>query len=147
VVEAARDATDGIGFDDVFETAGGSPSVGLAGTDTLDLAARCARRGGRIVVVSVLPRHATAPLGLLRERALSLLHPRSGAGGYSPTRSVFEHALALVARGDVDVESLITHRLSGVDELPKALEITRDKPAYGAVNPAQVSLGGAAWPS
>jgi L-iditol 2-dehydrogenase len=60
---------------------------------------------------------------------------------------VFEHALGLVARGDVDVESLITHQLSGLDELPRALEITRDKGTYGAVNPAQVALNEElAWP-
>jgi threonine dehydrogenase-like Zn-dependent dehydrogenase len=148
VERAIRDVTDGVGADVVFETAGGSPGVGLAGTDTLDLAARCARRGGRIVAVSVLERHAMAPLGLLRERAISLLHPRSGAGGYSPAASVFEYALSLVARGDVDVESLVTHRLSGVDRIPEALAITRDKGVHGAINPAQVScVGAAAWPS
>jgi L-iditol 2-dehydrogenase len=88
-----------------------------------------------------------APLGLLRERGVALLHPRSGAGGYSPGGTVFEYALSLVARGDVDVESLVTHRLTGIDELPKALEITRDKGTYGAVNPAQVRAGQElAWP-
>ncbi len=147
VVEAVRAATGGVGADVVFETAGGSSTAGLAGTSTLDLAARCVRRGGRIVVVSVLEREAMAPLGLLRERGVGLLHPRSGAGGYSPGATVFEHALGLVARGDVDVESLITHQLSGLDELPRALEITRDKGTYGAVNPAQVALNEElAWP-
>jgi threonine dehydrogenase-like Zn-dependent dehydrogenase len=147
VAAAIREATDGVGADVVFETAGGSPGVGLAGVDTLDLAARCARRGGRIVVVSVLPRQAMAPLGLLRERGISLLHPRSGAGGYSPAAGVFEYALGLVARGDVDVESLVTHQLSGVDEIPKAVEMTRDKTAHGAINPAQVTgRGEPAWP-
>lgn len=133
-------ATEGVGADVVVETAGGSPGVGLAGTDTLELAARCVRRGGRVVVVSVLPQRAPAPLGLLRERGVALLHPRSGAGGYSPTSDVFEYALRLVARGDIDVEALITHELRGIGELPAALEITRAKAAHGAVNPAQVDL-------
>jgi threonine dehydrogenase-like Zn-dependent dehydrogenase len=137
---AALDATDGIGADVVVETAGGPPEAGLAGTATLDLAARCVRRGGRIVVVSVLPQRFDAPLGLLRERAVALLHPRSGAGGYSPGASVFEYALRLIARGDVDVESLVTHRLQGIDALPKAVGITADKAAHGAINPVQVSL-------
>jgi threonine dehydrogenase-like Zn-dependent dehydrogenase len=140
VLAAVREATAGVGIDVVIETAGGSPDVGLAGTDTLDLAARCVRRGGRIVMVSVLPDRVPAPLGLLRERGVSLLHPRSGAGGYSPSGGVFEHALRLVARGDVDVESLVTHRLSGIEEVPKAVAITRDKAAHGAINPAQVNL-------
>ncbi|MEV0130566.1 zinc-binding dehydrogenase [Dactylosporangium sp. NPDC050688] len=141
VLAAVLAATGGIGADVVFETAGGTPSAGLAGTSTLDLAARCVRRGGRIVMVAVLPRQATAPLGLLRERAVALLHPRSGAGGYSPGAGAFEHALRLVRRGDVDVDRLVTHRLDGVDALPKALDITRDKAAYGAAGPAQVTIG------
>jgi L-iditol 2-dehydrogenase len=150
VEEAIRAATDGIGADVVIETAGGSTDVGLAGTATLDLAARCVRRGGRIVMVSVLANRAPAPLGLLREKAVSLLHPSSGAGGYSPASDVFEYCLSLVARGDVDVESLITHQLTGIGALPEALRITRDKGAHGAINPAQVDLtdrGGPAWPS
>ncbi|WP_327001188.1 alcohol dehydrogenase catalytic domain-containing protein [Dactylosporangium sp. NBC_01737] len=143
VLAAVLDATDGIGADVVFETAGGMPSAGLAGTSTLDLAARCVRRGGRIVMVAVLPRHASAPLGLLRERSVALLHPRSGAGGYSPSAGAFEQALRLVRRGDVDVDCLVTHRLDGIDALPKALDITRDKAAHGAAGPAQVTVG--AW--
>ena len=88
-----------------------------------------------------------APLGLLRGKSLALLHPASGAGGYSPSASVFEHSLQLVARGDVDVTSLVTHRLTGIDEIPKAVDITRHKRTYGAVNPAQVTVpGGAPWP-
>ncbi|GAA1501054.1 zinc-dependent dehydrogenase [Dactylosporangium maewongense] len=138
---AVLEATGGIGADVVFETAGGMPSAGLAGTSTLELAAQCVRRGGRIVMVAVLPRHASAPLGLLRERAVALLHPRSGAGGYSPGGSAFEQALRLVRRGYVDLDCLVTHRLDGVDALPKALEITRDKAAHAAAGPAQVSIG------
>lgn len=147
VLAAVREATDGIGVDVVVETAGGAPEVGLAGAETLELAARCVRRGGRIVVVSVLPDRAPAPLGLLRERSVALLHPRSGAGGYSPGGGVFAHALRLVARGDVDVESLVTHRLSGIAEVPRAVEITRNKSAYAAINPAQVALTGEEGPA
>jgi L-iditol 2-dehydrogenase len=71
---------------------------------------------------------------------VALLHPRSGAGGYSPGATVFEYALRLVARGDVDVESLVTHRLHGIDAIPHAVDITADKTAHGAINPVQVSL-------
>jgi threonine dehydrogenase-like Zn-dependent dehydrogenase len=140
VAAAVRAATDGIGADVVIETAGGPPEAGLAGVATLDLAARCVRRGGRIVMVSVLAQRFEAPIGLLRERSVALLHPRSGAGGYSPGATVFEYALRLVARGDVDVESLVTHRRQGIDALPEAVGITADKAAHGAINPVQVSL-------
>jgi threonine dehydrogenase-like Zn-dependent dehydrogenase len=147
VLDAAGDvraavlaATQGIGADVVFETAGGSPSAGLAGTSTLDLAARCVRRGGRIVMVSVQPERVLAPLGVLRERSVALLHPRSGAGGYGPGSTVFEYALRLVQRGDADVSCLVSHRLDGIAALPQALAITRDKQAFGALGPAQVTL-------
>lgn len=144
VLTAILAATGGVGADVVVETAGGSPGHGLSGVDTLELAARCARRGGRVVGVSVLPDGAPAPLGLLRERAVSLLHPRSGAGGYSPSGTVFTQALRLVARSDVDVESLVTHQLTGIEAIPEAVRMTRDKTRYGAINPAQVRLG-AGW--
>ncbi|MFI5914221.1 zinc-binding dehydrogenase [Dactylosporangium sp. NPDC051541] len=129
IVARVMDATDGIGADVVFECAG-----------EFEQAARCARRGGTIVMVSVLPDHAPSPLALLRERSVSLLHPRSGAGGYAPGSSVFEHALRLVQRGDVDVQGLISHRLNGVESLPEALDITRYKSRFGALGPAQVDL-------
>ena len=145
-VEASvLDATDGVGVDVVVETAGGPPSAGLAGSATLDLAARCVRRAGRIVMVSVLPGRVDTPLGLLRERSVALLHPRSGAGGFSPGSGVFDYALRLVARGDVDVESLVTHRLSGIGSIPRAVDITTDKAAHGAINPAQVTVS-EDWP-
>ncbi|MER7277100.1 zinc-binding dehydrogenase [Dactylosporangium sp. NPDC000244] len=129
VVARVLEATEGIGADVVFECAG-----------EFEQAARCVRRGGTIVMVSVLPSHAPAPLALLRERSVSVLHPRSGAGGYAPGSSVFEHALRLVHRGDVDVQGLISHRLHGVEALPEALEITRYKSKHAALGPAQVDL-------
>lgn len=150
VAQAVLDATEGIGVDVVIEAAGGPESAGLAGTAALDLAARCVRRGGRIVMVSVLPSRVEAPLGLLRERSVALLHPRSGAGSYSPTASVFEYALRLVARGDVDVETLVTHRLEGIDAIPQAVHLTRTKADVGAINPVQVDLTDsmtAPWPT
>ena len=137
--DAVLDATGGVGAGVVFETAGGPPSVGLAGASTLDLAARCVRRGGRIVVVSVLA-DDVAPLGLLRQKAVALLHPTSGAGGYSPTATAVEYGLDLVRRGDVDVECLVSHHLKGLAALPEALEITRNKAAHGSLGPAQVEV-------
>jgi hypothetical protein len=90
--------------------------------------------------VSVVPADTPAPLTRLRERSVALLHPRSGAGGYSPGAGAFDHALRLVGRGDVDVSCLISHRLTGIDALPEALAITGDKGRHGALGPAQVDL-------
>jgi threonine dehydrogenase-like Zn-dependent dehydrogenase len=140
VAAICRDLTGGVGFDTVVETAGGSESAGLAGTATVDVAVDAARRGGRIAMVSVLPARAELPAGRMREKGLRLFHPRSGAGFYAATTSVFEHSLGLVSRGRVDLEKLVTHRLDGLESLSEALAITRDKSRYGAINPAQVSL-------
>ncbi len=96
-------------------------------------------------MVAVHDAQITAPVGLLREKSVTLLHPLSGAGGYSPTATVFEYSMQLVARGDIDLASLVTHRLTGIDKLPEAIEMTRDKRRYGAINPAQVTIG-ARWP-
>jgi threonine dehydrogenase-like Zn-dependent dehydrogenase len=141
LTRAVDEFTDGAGFDVVVETAGGSPSVGLAGTATVDAAVRAARRGGRVAIVSVLPARAELPAGMMREKALTLVHPRSGAGYYAQHTSVFEHSLGLIARRQVDVGALITHRLSGLDAVQEALEITCDKERFGAINPAQVEVG------
>jgi threonine dehydrogenase-like Zn-dependent dehydrogenase len=140
VAAIARDITGGVGFDTVVETAGGSETVGLAGTATVDIAVDAVRRGGRIAMVSVLAARAELPTGRMREKGLKLFHPRSGAGFYAATTSVFEHSLGLVSRGRVDLEKLVTHRLDGLESLTEALAITRDKPRYGAINPAQVNL-------
>ncbi|MEO7235803.1 MAG: zinc-binding dehydrogenase [Lapillicoccus sp.] len=142
VAARVRDLTDGVGVDVVVETAGGATSAGLAGSSTVATAADALARGGRIVMVSVLPDDARLPLARLRERGVTLLHPRSGAGGYSPSSSVFEQAMRLVARGDVDLHALVTHRFAGLDALPAAVAVTRGKHAYGALGPAQVVLGG-----
>ena len=131
--------TEGRGFDVVVDTAGGSTAAGLAGAATLHTAASAVRRGGRIVVVSVLPDDARLPVSRLREKAVTLLHPASGRRHHRGGDQ-FEHALRLLDRGDVDVESLVTHRLEGVEALPLAMSMTLDKAAHGAINPPQVTL-------
>ena len=93
-----------------------------------------------MVVVSVLPSRAEGPFGALRERAVSLIHPGSGTGDHGVAESTFDYALRLIARGDVDVDALVTHRMSGIDALPAAIAVTADKQAHGAINPVQVDL-------
>src|SRR5699024_9847311 len=140
VSEQAVALTGGVGFDVVIETAGGAPSAGLAGTDSLLTAVRAARYGARIVMVSVLPEGSLLPLSAIRATGIALLHPTSGRAAGAPTVDAFELALGFVARGIVDVETLITHTLTGIDELPTAIEMTLDKGAHGVINPPQVIL-------
>lgn len=132
--------TEGRGFDAVVETAGGATEAGLAGAATMRTAAHAVRRSGRVAVVSVLPDDARLPLATLREKAVTLVHPASGRRHHRGGDQ-FEHALRLLARGDVEVERLVTHRLHGVESLPESVAITLDKAAHGAVNPPQVMMG------
>lgn len=144
VAAQVSELTGGRGVDVVIETAGGAPTAGLAGVDTLELATRVAARGGRIVVVSVLPDEALVPLGRLRTHGITLLHPGQGSDARMSGRAWFDHALGLVARGLVDVDVTVTHELDGLDRVGDAVAITMDKAAHGALGPAQLVLRGPA---
>jgi hypothetical protein len=48
----------------------------------------------------------------------------------------------LVASGRVRLAATITHVLTGIESVPKAFEITANKGAYRAINPAQVMMPG-----
>ncbi|MBS4751937.1 zinc-binding dehydrogenase [Nocardioides sp. zg-ZUI104] len=132
------DVTAGRGFDVVIETAGGAPAAGLSGAATVATAAAAVSRGGTIVVVSVLPSDSALPLDVLREKGVTVRHPLSGR--HDGGADLFAHALRLVARGDVDLAGLLTHRLEGITELPNALDMIVDKKAHGVINPPQVHL-------
>lgn len=133
-VEAIRELTGGIGADVVFECAGGSPKQGLAGAGTLRQAMDAVRSGGKIVGVSWFGAPLEVDIDLLRERSLRYLFPDIS------TRAHLELTVRLVASGRVDVRSMITHTLSGLEAVPRAFEITANKGKYGALNPAQVVL-------
>jgi hypothetical protein len=44
----------------------------------------------------------------------------------------------VVRRNEVDLKSMITHTLTGIERIPESIEITANKAKYGAINPAQV---------
>lgn len=138
VPAAVAELTGGLGADAVVEAAGGPTGAGLGGDSTLELALRCVRRGGRLLLEAVYDTDARFPLGLARERVVNVLHPNTGSGGYSASSSVFDHALRLIARGDVDTEALVTHRLTGLQSIPEAVEMSAGKQQHNAINPPQV---------
>jgi threonine dehydrogenase-like Zn-dependent dehydrogenase len=131
------DKTDGRGVDIVFECAGGSEADGLSGFKTLDQAFRMVKFfGGIVVQCSHLQFGKTFPFSLkiLREKCTHWIFP-------SKTSSQqMKHAIHLVDSKRVDVNSLITHRLEGLENLLKAFEITTNKKAYKAINPAQIRV-------
>jgi threonine dehydrogenase-like Zn-dependent dehydrogenase len=134
VVSAIRDLTGGNGADVVFECAGGSPKQGLAGNQTLLLAIEAVRSSGKLVGVSWFGGPLALDVDRLRERSLRYVFPDIS------TQAHLEYTVRLVASGRVRVKPTITHILSGLESVPKAFEITANKGAYRAINPAQVVM-------
>jgi threonine dehydrogenase-like Zn-dependent dehydrogenase len=133
-VSAIRDLTGGEGADVVFECAGGSPKQGLAGDQSLLQAMDAVRSGGKILGVSWFGGPLRLDVDLFRERSLRYLFPDIS------TRAHLEHTVRLVASGRVRVAPTITHVLPGIESVPRAFEITANKGAYKAINPAQVLM-------
>jgi threonine dehydrogenase-like Zn-dependent dehydrogenase len=134
VIETIRELTCGIGADVVFECAGGSPKQGLAGHQTLMQALDAVRSGGKIIGVSWFGGPLQLNVDHLRERSLRYLFPDIS------TRAHLEHTVRLVASGRVRLKPTITHVLSGIESVPRAFEITANKGAHKAINPAQVMM-------
>jgi threonine dehydrogenase-like Zn-dependent dehydrogenase len=134
-VAAIRDLTGGQGVDVVFECAGGSPKQGLAGHQTLNQAIDAVRSGGTIVGVSWFGQPLVLDVDRLRERSLRYLFPDISTLGH------LEHTVRLVASGRVRLQPVITHVLHGLESVPRAFEITANKAAHHALNPAQVMIG------
>ena len=135
-VLAIAELTGGRGADVVFECAGGSQKQGLAGHQTLLLALEAVRSGGKIIGVSWFGGPLQLNVDLLRERSMRHLFPDIS------TRAHLEHTVRLVASGRVRLAATITHVLTGIESVPKAFEITANKGAYRAINPAQVMMPG-----
>src|SRR4029077_795073 len=133
-VSAIGDLTGGNGADVVFECAGGSPKQGLAGQQTLLQALDAVRSGGKIIGVSWCGGPLQLNIDLLRERSLRYLFPDIS------TQAHLEHTVRLVASGRVRLKPTITHVLSGIESVPRAFEITANKGAFRAINPAQVMM-------
>ena len=134
VLTAILDLTEGNGADVVFECAGGSPKQGLAGTETLRQAIDAVRSGGKIVGVSWFGGPMELNIDTLRERSLRYVFPDIS------TQAHLQHTVRLVASGRVQLKPGITHILHGIGAVPEAFEITANKGAHKAINPAQVMM-------
>jgi threonine dehydrogenase-like Zn-dependent dehydrogenase len=134
VLGAIRDLTGGNGADVAFECAGGSPKQGLAGHQTLLEALDAVRSGGKVVGVSWFGVPIQLNVDNLRERSLRYLFPDIS------TEAHLEHTVRLVASRRVRLQPTIKHILYGIESVPKAFEITANKGAHQAINPAQVIM-------
>ena len=90
--------------------------------------------GGKIVGVSWFGAPLEFNIDLLRERSLRYLFPDIS------TLEHLQHTVGLVASGRVRLKPTITHVLEGIEQTPKAFEITAHKSKYKAINPAQVRM-------
>lgn len=133
-VEAIRALTDGNGADIVFECAGGSPKQGMAGVQSVSQAMDAVRSGGKIIGVSWFGSPFELDVDLLRERSLRYLFPDIS------TLEHLQHTVNLVAAGRVRLKPTITHILEGIENVPRAFEITANKGKFQAINPAQVRM-------
>ena len=126
------DSTGGRGADVVFECAGGHPEQGLAGISTLYQAIQVTKDYGKIVQVAHFGQLVELNTDVFRKKSLAYLFPEA------PGR--LEYTVDLVASKRVAVKPMITHVLEGLEKVPEAFEITKDKRNYDAVNPAQVVI-------
>jgi len=103
---AIHDATEG-GLDTAVETAGDDEAI--------DAAAEAARPGARVVLVGIPSAERTSFVaGTARRKGLSLVMARRMG-------HVYPRAVRLVASGQVDVRSVVTHRFP-LSEVPAAFE-------------------------
>jgi threonine dehydrogenase-like Zn-dependent dehydrogenase len=92
------------------------------------------RSGGKIIGVSWFGGPLELNVDFLRERSLRYLFPDIS------TQAHLEHTVRLVASGRVRLKPTITHILQGIESVPQAFEITANKGAHQAINPAQVMM-------
>ncbi len=132
VEKAVLEATGGIGPDIVFETAGGSPTVGLAGEKTLTTAFEVVGEGGTVVQIAFFDAEVKMNLNRLRRKGIKYLFLPP------PTRKLLQHTVDLVATKRLRLTPLITHVLDGLDKVPEAIGMSLNKAKYRLMNPAQV---------
>lgn len=133
-VDAIRELTDGKGTDIVLEAAGGNPKKGLAGTQTIQQSIDSVRDGGKIILLSIYGQPAEMPIDSIRLRGIQIISPKL------TTTAHLKHAMRLVASGQIQLKSIVTQVLSGINSVPKAFEITGNKGRYNSIMPAQVMM-------
>lgn len=139
-VEAVRERTGGIGADVVIEAVGGAQSHGTKGNDPLAQASRMVTRGGRVVQVGYIIGDVTVTPRRFRTSSVDWINPVTGVRPLGPGRTTGSYAANLVADGRLSIEEYITHELDGLSSFETAVDITLDKPGYGALGPAQIVL-------
>lgn len=139
-VRAVEATTGGIGADVVFEAVGGEQSHATAGGEPLAQAFSMVRSGGTVGQVGIIVDELPLDPRTLRRKSVTWVNPRFGAWQLGPNTHTGTLAPRLVADGRVSIEEFLTHELHGLDSFEEAVDITADKPAHGALGPAQIVL-------
>ena len=123
-VEELMPFTDGEGFEVVFEAVGGANA-----TETVGTALQIAKRGGTVVMVGNA-RNAEISLGTMMGKELTLKSTKSGC----TWKGVSEVQIAadLLARGELDAKSLITHTFP-LENILDAFKAGANKKETGAI--------------
>jgi len=127
---------NGEGADLVFDCAGGSPKVGLSGGETLNQAVKIVRKFGKIVQVAIISGSIPFSPMALYQKGIKYVFPQSSPRDYV---KIYEYAIKTLTAGRVDVKSMITHQLRGIEKIPEAIEISMNKKKYQAIT-AQVAF-------
>lgn len=131
-VEAVVELTEGRGADVVIECSGGPQKQGLAGSGSIERAFRMVRDSGRVVVNSLIPGVVPLEINDWRIRSVSLVFPALGA------RRHLRLAANMAVQGRLKIDPLISHLVWGLEQAPKAFEITANKRRFGATGPCQI---------
>lgn len=127
-VEAVMAATGGRGADIVFECAGGASMP-----TRLPLATRMVRRGGKVVIVGGFDAGEIAiPLEWQRIQMSEITLIPSASFALHDIDPEQGEVLALLARGTLQAQPLITHRFP-LDQINQAFEVAMDKTHTDAI--------------
>ncbi|MFZ7103844.1 MAG: hypothetical protein ACOWWO_14500 [Peptococcaceae bacterium] len=125
------------GADFVFECAGGSEAEGfLAGFKTIRQAFKMVKVEGTVVQIShpMFGKSLQLNISLMKGKCVNYVFPNR------TSLRTLQHAIHLVSSKKVNVNSLISHRINGLENLLEAFEITTNKKKYQATNPAQLTI-------
>ena len=122
-VEAIMQLTGGAGCEVVIETVGGM-------TNTMESAVKIAKPGGTIVVIGMFRKPVELNFGRLMRNEIDIIFSWS----YSTWDGIteFDIALDMLARGELDAKSLITHRFP-LDRISDAFQAALNKGDSGAL--------------
>ncbi|MEK9213043.1 zinc-dependent alcohol dehydrogenase [Sphingomonas sp. 2378] len=125
---AVRAMSDGRGADIVFECAGGTSMP-----ETLPLATRLVRRGGRVVIVGGFNDGPIAiPLEWQRIQMSEITLIPSASFAFHDIHAEQVEVLDLLVRGKLKTRELITHRFP-LDRINEAFETAQDRRRTGAI--------------